>query len=449
VTAAVPRSVTAELVYADGGFRAGWVLELAPEGRIRRAGPGRGAEAVFRDAALVPGFVNAHSHAFQRVLRGRTARAGAAPDFWSWRAAMYAAANALDADALYEVSRAAFAEMVAAGYTAVGEFHYLHRDPDGQPYPDPHTLAERVVRAALDAGLRIALLDAFYERAGVDADDLAPEQRRFRGPDGGVDAFLSGVEEFAERWRGEPRVTVGVAAHSVRAVRPESLRALAAWSARSGRPLHLHLDEQRREVEDCVRTYGCRPGELAARCGVWTAYATAVHATHADGDELDAIARGRSRICVCPTTEADLGDGIAPASEIARRGIPLCLGSDSQARIDPFEEMRRLEQHERLRLERRDALGAAVSRRGPGAYLIDVATEGGASSLGVPAGALGPGRWADWVVVDLDHPVLAGADAETLAETLALAADPRVVRETWVGGVRVFPRAGPASGSHP
>lgn len=426
------RSVAADLVYLDGRFQRGLALEIAPDGRIGGLGTGK-AELRLHGAAILPGFVNAHSHAFQRAIRGGAWDRRADEDFWSWRAAMYAAANALDDDALYATCLRAFREMAAAGYTTVGEFHYLHRDPDGHAYADPNHAAKLVARAARDAGLRIVLLDTLYERADFEARDLAPEQRRFR-TDGGITGFLAGVERLAEWAAGVEETSVGIAAHSVRAVTPESLSGLAAWSARARRPLHIHLSEQRKEVEDCLRAYACRPVEHAARCGVLGPASTAIHGTHLEPDEIELLAESGTHLCVCPTTEADLGDGLVAASELTRAGVPLCLGSDSQVRIDPFEEMRRLEGHERLRLRRRNALAPAGSGRSLAAVLIDAATRNGAASLGLAAGELRPGAWADFVAVDLAHPVVDGWELETLPDLLALAADPRVLSGAWVGG---------------
>lgn len=436
------RSVGADLIYLDGRFQRGHVLGVGPDGRITRSEKGQQAELRLDGAAILPGFVNAHSHAFQRAIRGRTACRGGPQDddFWSWRVAMYAAANALDDDALYVACHHAFREMAAAGYTSVGEFHYLHRDPDGHAYADPNHLAKLVARAAGDAGLRIVLLDTLYERADFEAEDLAPEQRRF-GTEGGVIGFLAGVERLAEEWgAGANGMSVGIAAHSVRAVTPESLRALARWNARARRPLHIHLSEQQKEVEDCLLAYACRPIEHAAGHGVLGPTSTAIHGTHLESGEIDLLAETGAHLCVCPTTEADLGDGLVAASELTRAGVPLCLGSDSHVRIDPFEEMRRLEGHERLRLERRSVLAPAGSGRSLGAALIDAATRNGAASLGLGTGELRPGAWADFVAVDLTHPILDGWELETLPDLLALAADPRVLRGVWVGGRTLWRR---------
>lgn len=437
MTARRLRSVAADLIYLDGRFQRDRALEIDGAGRIAAVAPARRARVRLAGTALLPGFVNAHSHAFQRAIRGRSGGPSSGrSDFWSWREAMYAAANALDADGLYETSLHAFREMAAAGYTAVGEFHYLHRDAAGRAGREAGRPANRVVRAALDAGLRVTLLLTWYERAGFEADGLGPEQRRF-GFDGDLSAFLAHVERIAAEWAAEPRVSVGVAAHSVRAVRPESLRAIAGWNERARRPLHIHLSEQRAEVDGCLQAYGCRPVEHAARCGILGPRTTAVHGTHLSPGEVALLARAGARVCVCPTTEADLGDGCVAAVELLEAGVPLCLGSDSHARIDPFEEMRRLEGHERLRVGRRNVLAAGS---GLGPRLLEAATRNGADALGIDAGALRPGAWADFVAIDLEHPVLDGWEVGALAEMIALAADPRVVRGVWVGGAPVWLR---------
>lgn len=450
------RSVTADLVYIQGGFRRGVILEIDASGRVEGLSPGTRAEVRVGSAALIPGFINAHSHAFQRALRGQTGINHPAGDFWRWRDAMYELAASLDPEALYGISVQAFREMAAAGYTAVGEFHTLHNDPEGRPYPDPGLLASRVIQAALDAGLRITLLNGFYERGGFDGDELAPAQRRFAHGD--VASFLGATERLARQFAGEPRVTIGLAPHSVRAVTPESLRAIAEWNEVARRPLHIHLSEQRAEVDACRTAYGRAPIEHAASVGVLGPHTTAVHGTHATAREVALLARSGTRVCICPTTEADLGDGLVPAGDLLRAGVPLCLGSDSQARIDPFEEMRRLEQHERLRTGARNVLrGGAAGRgggkgrggreesgargeRGVGATLLDAATTNGAGSLGIEAGEFRAGLWADFAAIDLEHPILDGWEISTLAEFLALVADPRVVGGVWVAGRPVWLR---------
>ncbi len=415
-------------------------MTLGEDGRIAGVGAaaGTGAAGPVRLAgrALLPGFVNAHSHAFQRLLRGRGQwrAAGAGADFWSWRRAMLAAAASLTPDDVEAVSRYAFLEMLHAGFTAVGEFHYLRRDPAGAPYGDPHEMAARVVRAAREVGLRVTLLDAAYATGGIGAP-LEESQRRFATPD--LDAFLAGAEGLGERWRGDPGVVVGVAAHSVRAVPREFLRPIAEWARAHDAPLHAHVSEQQAEVAACLEAYGRRPVELLAEEGFLAARPTAVHATHVDAAEIRLLGAARATVCACPTTERDLGDGILPATELEAAGVPLALGSDSQVVIDPFEEMRALEGHERLRLGRRVLLGAPPNGlHAAGPALLAVAAANGARALGIAAGAIEAGAPADLVAVDLGHPALAGWSEATLAAHLALAAPAGLVTDAWVAGER-------------
>lgn len=432
-----------DLLWADGRFRPDLAVEVDDAGgSIVRIGPasalaaGSSVERLV-GRALLPGFVNAHSHAFQRLIRGRTQwrPAGAeGADFWSWRDAMYQAALTLDPDDVYAASRFCFLEMLRAGYTAVGEFHYLHRDPAGEPYADPQELAERVIAAAVDAGIRVALLDVCYAAGGI-GEPLAEEQRRFATPE--LDAHLAGVEELGRRHAADPLVSVGVAPHSMRAVPRAWLRPLAEGAARLRVPLHMHVSEQRREVEASVAAHGLRPFELLQEEGVLSEAFTGVHATHLSDAEVRALAASAATVCACPTTERDLGDGFLPVQALRRAGVPIALGSDSHTVIAPLEEVRAVEYHERLRQEARIMVTtAAGDRLEVGPPLLDMATAAGARSLGLPAGALEPGRLADLVAVDLLHPALEGWNPDTLPALLALSAPPDVVADVWVGGVR-------------
>jgi formimidoylglutamate deiminase len=440
------RIVVPELTYVDGRFEPGLAVEYdAGSGRITRFGPADalaagGWASVERlpGRALLPGFVNAHSHAFQRVIRGRTQwRSVLAPwaDFWSWREAMYAAALALSPEDLFAVSRFCFLEMLRSGITTVGEFHYLHRDPDGRPYEDAGELAHRVVQAAREVGLRIVLLNVCYARGGV-GRPLQPEQRRFATPD--LAAFLEDTRALCERYRGEPGVRVGVGAHSVRAVPREWLADLHGWAEAQDVAFHMHVSEQPAEVEACRAAYGLRPVELLAGEGVLGERLTAVHATHLAEDELALLGDARATVCACPTTERDLGDGFLPGAELLDAGARVALGTDSQTAIDFFEEMRLVEYHERLRKQRRVVLAVpgGEGRLEVAPLLFELATESGARSLGVEAGALRPGALADFVAVDLEHPALAGWTVESLGALLALSAPADVVVDVWVGGVR-------------
>jgi formimidoylglutamate deiminase len=310
---------------------------------------------------ILPGFVNAHCHAFQRALRGRITGA----DFWAWRDAMITEAE-LQTPELVRTSYAeTYGELRAAGYTAVGEFHYLG-------LPEAHAAAE----AASDADVEIVLLLSAYARGGSD---------RFRQPSPGD--YLRQVEEL----RGEG-IRVGCAPHSVRACPPDWLEEIGRYAARENLPLHVHADEQPREIDECLEEHGVRPVELLARTGCLGPNTTVVHATHADDHELDLLAEAGSRVCICPTTEANLGDGFAPFERLRRRGIGVCIGSDSNVRIDPLEELRELETTARRLTLRREVCDAGT--------LLCYGADEGAASLGLES-------WPD-TAVDLEHRSLRG-----------------------------------------
>jgi formimidoylglutamate deiminase len=447
------RILLPDLLYQRGQFLSGWGIEVdEARGRIVRVAPERellmaGAAAErLPGRALLPGFVNAHSHAFQRLIRGRTHwRPASAPhaDFWSWREAMYAAALSLSPDEVYEVSRACFLEMLKAGYTTVGEFHYLQRDPEGERYADPNELAHRVIEAAEAVGIRISLLNVCYATGNV-GRALFPEQRRFNTPD--PELFLSDTEALRGAWAGHAGVTVGVAPHSVRAVPREWLPELHAWARFHDLPFHMHVSEQPAEVEAAVAAWGLRPGELLAEVGVLDERLTAIHATHLSPEEIAMFGDAGATVCACPTTERDLGDGFLPGAELLAAGARIALGTDSQTVLDPFEEMRLVEYHERLRRLRRVVLAVpgAADRLENAPLLLELGTESGARSLRLDAGRIEGGALADFVAVDLDHPALAGTSPEYLAATLTLTAPAAVVSDVWVGGVRRV-----AAGRHP
>jgi formiminoglutamate deiminase len=347
----------------------------------------------------LPGFANAHSHAFQRVLRGRTQRGRGS--FWTWREAMYAAAAELDPDGYRELAAAVFGEMAAAGFTLVGEFHYVHHGPDGTPYADPNAMGRAVMDAAAATGVRLTLLDTCYLHGGIGAELEGP-QRRFG--DGSVDAWAQRVAALDDG----PRLRIGAAAHSVRALEPGELAAVA--EAATGRPLHAHVSEQPRENEECLAAYGRTPVQVLADAGCLDGDFTAIHATH--------TSEALPRVCLCPTTERDLADGVGrPAGAFA-------LGSDSNAVIDPFEEARAVELDQRL----------VTGERGhhEPEDLLSALTETGYAALGWDGGALRPGALADLVTVDLCSVRL--RDAADIAGSLVYAAHPADVRRVMVGG---------------
>jgi formiminoglutamate deiminase len=302
--------------------------------------------------AVVPGFVNAHSHAFHRSLRGRTHDAGG--DFWQWRSRMYAEAAALTPSGYRELATRVFTEMRDAGYTSVSEFHYVHHQVDGTPYA-AHDMEVALAEAADVVGIRLLLLDTLYVRGGVGAA-LAPEQLRFGDAD--ADAWLRRWHSLRDALAAYPLVTVGAAVHSVRAVEPADLSAVAAGLPEDV-PLHVHVSEQPAENEQCLAAYGLTPTALLADHGLVTDRLHAVHATHLTEDDIRLLGDAGATVVMCPTTEADLGDGIGPAPELLAAGARLAIGSDQNAVIDPWEEVARLELDQRLRLRRRGVFSPA------------------------------------------------------------------------------------------
>jgi formimidoylglutamate deiminase len=384
---------------------------------------------------LVPGLVNAHSHAFQRALRGRVERVDPEhpfDDFWTWREEMFAAATALDPDSVRRTSEACFREARAAGYTTVGEFHYIHHQPDGTPYDEPNELAHAVCDAARAAGIRLVLLQTAYARAGRGLPP-SPGQRRFC--DASVDAYLARVDALRESVAGDPLITVGYAPHSVRALPRDWLEAIARHAAGSGMPVHVHADEQPREIDESLAEHGLRPIALLDACGLLGPKTTIIHATHADDDELDLLAERGASVCACPTTEANLGDGFLPAARLWARGVPVAFGADSNTRLDPFEEARETEGLARRQAGRRNVLVRA-GEDGPARSLWECLTVNGARALGLETAEIAVGAPADLVALDLDHPEISDVPVEHLPAAVLFSGSSALVRESWVAGTR-------------
>ncbi|SFP08733.1 formiminoglutamate deiminase [Amycolatopsis arida] len=405
-----------EYAWLPDGVAEGVRIEVE-DGRIRSAEPDLPRAGTILNGLTVPGMTNAHSHAFHRALRGRTHDDRGT--FWTWRDRMYAVAGRLDPESYYRLARAVYAEMVLAGYTSVGEFHYLHHAPGGTRYADPNAMSAALVAAAADAGIRLTLLDTCYLTGGF-GTGLAEHQLRFG--DGDAEAWAERVATF--RPEGD-LVRVGAAVHSVRAVPAEQIPVVVEWAGE--RPLHAHLSEQRAENADCLAHYGRTPTAVLAEAGALGERTVAVHATHLTEGDIGALGRTGTRVCLCPTTERDLGDGIGPGRALADAGSPLCLGSDSSAVIDPFAEARALELDERLASETRgrftvtELMAAAVDH----------------AALGWPeVGRIAAGAAADLVTVDLRSLRTAGVDpagavfAATAADvTDVLVAGRQVVRD--------------------
>ena len=384
----------------------------------------------------LPGLANAHSHAFHRALRGSAGRTGAVggDTFWTWRERMYAVAERLDPERYFTLARAVYAEMALAGITCVGEFHYLHHGQGGRKYSDPNEFGLRLIDAAAAAGVRITLLDACYLAGGFvpggDPVPLAGVQLRFG--DGSATAWAERVSGFDCDSLGmaAPHARLGAAIHSVRAVAPDQVPEIMAWSRAHGAPVHAHLSEQPLENAECLAAFGRTPAEVLYDAGALGPRTTLVHATHLTERDVELLGGSRSTVCMCPVTEADLADGVGPAPELAAAGSPLALGSDGHSVIDLLEEARWLELSQRLVTRRRGHFSAAD--------LVTAATAGGHACLGWPeAGEIAPGAYADLVTLPLDSPRLAGG-RDPLAAVLAAgtAADVRHVVASGVDVVR-------------
>jgi formimidoylglutamate deiminase len=430
--------------------------ELRDEKQVRLAG-----------RAILPGMINSHSHAFQRVLRGRTEyrtspdssggallpagpSASPAPNgeerdsFWTWREMMYSAATRLAPEDIYDASRMAFMEMALGGITAVGEFHYLHHAPDGKPYDDPNLLSKEVIRAANDVGLRIALLRVAYVRSGFQTEPN-PRQARFIESD--PEKYLSSLARLIDELspgRSPGTSWVGVAPHSVRAVPLSYLRDVIEFASRRNLKVHMHVAEQPAEVSACVAEYGRSPVALLDTEGLLNEHFTAVHAIHVTPKAIASFAGTGAMVCACPTTERNLGDGVVPADQYLKHGVKICLGTDSHAQVDLFEDARELEYHLRLqKLERvlfraeSPSAGNSAGETGTSALaarLFDCATANGARSIGAPSGALETGKPADFFTVDLNDPAIAGASIADLLSSIIFSASRAAVREVFVGG---------------
>ena len=430
-----------EYVYTPDGLQTGMLVSIADDGRIASITPrNQGLEKSssipeptdvesLNGMALLPGFVNVHSHVFQRALRGHTHRPLSHKDtFWTWRNAMYAQAQQLTPDSLYTMALSTYREMLRAGYTSVGEFHYVHHQLGGQPYDNPNTMSEAILQAGREAGIRVVLLMTAYAQAGF---HQPPEEGQRRFCDASVEAYLARVE--ALRANG---VAVGVAPHSVRAVPEDWFRAIANYSRLHSLPLHVHADEQVAEIEQCQAAYQCAPIELLERFGALSPHTTIIHATHANDKELALLAQRGSGVCVCPTTEGDLGDGIAPYAALLATHIPLSIGSDSNTRLAPIEELRWAEYTARMRYQRRRVL-VAHEMSSPGPLLLDYGTRSGARALGLVTGVIAPGMFADFIAVDIHHPAMAGWTVEDFFEVLFFGASSAVMAQTWVQGKKV------------
>ncbi len=428
----------APLAFLPEGWAADVLLEVDAAGHFagvtRGAAPGSAARLA---GPVLPGMPNLHSHAFQRAMAGLAEHAGAGggqeASFWTWREVMYRFVAAITPQQLEAIAAQLYVEMLKAGYTAVGEFHYLHHGPGGEPYDDMAEMSRRTIAAAQATGIGITQLPVLYGYGGFGGREAGAGQRRFLNDPG---SLLRIVETLKASHEDNPQVRIGIAPHSLRAVTPETLRevlqGLDALDATA--PIHLHIAEQMKEVEDCEAWCRQRPVEHLMETAPPDKRWCLVHATHMNAVETAAVAACGAVAGLCPTTEANLGDGLFPAENYLAHGGRWGIGSDSHISVSPIEELRWLEYGQRLLHRRRNLLAEGPSRPSVGARLYGMALAGGAQALGRPIGRLAAGCRADLVVLDPDSPALAGRSDDVLLDALVFAGNVNPVRDVMVGG---------------
>lgn len=429
----VRRLAVEHLHLPNGVWRSPGFVEIDAQGTIaalpeKQPENWRGEEITTLKGFAIPGLPNVHSHAFQRALVGRTEKnePGKDDSFWTWRELMYRLAGELTPDDIRALSAALYVEMLEAGMTAVGEFHYLHHAPDGRPYDDPAEMSLQLIEAAKQAGIAITMLPVLYQRGGFNRP-AEPRQKRFLHFD--VQAFLQIFQRITAQMPAAPLLRAGIAPHSLRAVPPEALRE-AVGGIDPEAPVHIHVAEQTLEVEQCLQNLGARPVAWLQQNFEIDRRWCLVHATHVDENERRALAASGAIAGLCPTTEANLGDGLFPALEYLRDKGAISVGTDSHASVSAAEELRLLEYGQRLKHQKRNLLGDA--RR-----LWDAAAIGGATALAQPIGAIAVGKRADLVILDREHPRLIGHGPSTVLDAFVFGAAERAVREVICGGLHV------------
>jgi formimidoylglutamate deiminase len=431
------RRFLAPLAWVRGGWARDVLLEADGQGRWSRVVPDAQPQdrvgAAVLGGPVLPGLVNAHGHAFQRAMAGLTERsAGEDDDFWSWRDRMYRAANRITPQQLEAVAAFLYAEMLRAGYTHVCEFHYLHNDVDGKPYADAMEMSRALARAAQRVGIGLTLLPTLYMRSGFAAKGLREDQRRFASTPDSVMAIAQAARSGAMG----VRVTGGVALHSLRAVDKGALRETA--DAASDMPVHIHIAEQRREVEDCLVDHGQRPVEFLLSQAHVDARWNLVHATQCTADELTDLRRTGAAVVLCPSTEANLGDGIFDLTSWAGQSGNWSIGSDSHVTRSWREELRLLEYSQRLHLRKRNVAAAATMTQSTASALFQGALDGGSAASGVPLAGLKPGGRADFVVIERDAPELAGVPDDHLLDALVFSSPESRLEQVYVAGEQVL-----------
>ncbi|MGH6610433.1 MAG: formimidoylglutamate deiminase [Burkholderiaceae bacterium] len=427
------KQLWAPLAWISGAWRERVAFSIDSNGQWKSITPdvAQPADAQKLAGPALPGLVNAHSHAFQRAFAGRAEyRAGGEDDFWSWRERMYKVANRITPDELRRIATNLYAEMLRGGYTHVCEFHYLQHAPDGTRYADPLTMSRALIDAAMTTGIGLTILPVLYERAGFDANGLRDEQRRFATSVDDVVAIRDGVRALAE-----PGVNAGVAIHSLRGASPASIAALADRCADDPGPIHIHVAEQTREVDDCVEATGRRPIEWLVDNVPLDARWHLVHATHATPDEIDAVTARQAGVVLCPTTEANLGDGLADLPRWLDAGTRISIGSDSQLTRDWREELRLLEYGQRLTLRRRNI--AADAHRSTATRLFECALTASGPAAGFVKWGFVAGARADLLVVDRDDEALRDVATSELLDAMVFVSPARPFRDAMVAGAWV------------
>ncbi len=434
---APPRVLWAPWAWLNGAWAADVLLRVDAQGHWSevQAGTPAPAEAERLPGPVLPALVNAHSHAFQRAFVGLAERRDSEhDDFWSWRERMYGVALRITPEQLRTVAEHLYTELLAGGYTHTCEFHYLQHAPDGSAYADPLALSRALAEAAMATGMGLTLLPVLYERAGFDQPALRDNQRRFAT---NVESVLS-LRDAIRAWH-LPQVTAGVAVHSLRAARPESLRELALALRGDAGPVHIHVAEQTAEVDDCVAATGARPIEWLAQQGLMDERWQLVHATHATPQEIDAVAASGAGVVLCPGTEANLGDGLCDLPGWLTAGVPLALGSDSHVTRSWPEELRWLEYGQRLQQRRRNVAAAPGREASTAARLFEAAHRGGGSAAGLAHGGLQNGARADLLVLNPQDAALVGLPIGRLLDGVVFAAPQSPFLRTlaagrWVAG---------------
>ena len=428
--------------WVQGAWAKDVLLTVAANGSWHSVQPGATAQqqagAVQLPGPVLPGLVNAHSHAFQRAMAGlterRSAGAHASDDFWSWRDRMYSAANRITPEQLEAIAGQLYAELLAGGYTEVCDFHYLHNDVSGAAYADPAEMSLALVRAAQRTGIGLTLLPTLYMRSGFNATGPREDQRRFSST---PESVMRVVEQVQRQAKDDARINVGVAVHSLRAAAPAAMHELTVAAKEAGLPVHIHIAEQTQEVDDCIAHTGQRPIEWLLNNADVDARWNLVHATHATPAELQGVQGAGASIVICPATEANLGDGIFDLPAYAAAGGKWSIGSDSHVTRSWPEELRLLEYSQRLALRQRNIAARVLANESSAAGLFEAALAGGFPATGRMQAGLAPGHRADFVMLDLQSPALLGVAAGHLLDALVFSSPGAAFGEVCVAGEAV------------